>query len=82
VQIDVTVTDEEFDILAEWYDAGVRMAEVIDQEKNSVPVSGDQRQGAFASPSYIELFGKPEHPSELAAHRCIGWRPAPHSAPY
>jgi DNA-binding transcriptional LysR family regulator len=82
VQIDVTVTDEEFDIVAEGYDAGVRLGEVIDQDMIAVAVSGDQRQGAFAAPSYIERFGKPEHPSELAAHRRIGWRPAPHSAPY
>jgi DNA-binding transcriptional LysR family regulator len=78
VQVDVTVTDEEFDIVAEGYDAGVRLGEVIDQDMIGVPVSGDQRQGAFAAPSYIERFGKPEHPSD----RCIGWRPAPHSAPY
>ncbi|CDZ30160.1 LysR family transcriptional regulator [Neorhizobium galegae] len=82
VQVDVTVTDEEFDIVAEGYDAGVRLGEVIDQDMIAVPVSGDQRQGAFAAPSYIDRFGKPEHPSELSAHRCIGWRPAPQSAPY
>jgi DNA-binding transcriptional LysR family regulator len=82
VQVDVTVTDEEFDIVAEGYDAGVRLGEVIDQDMIAVPVSGDQRQGAFAAPSYIERFGKPQHPSELAAHRFIGWRPAPRSAPY
>jgi DNA-binding transcriptional LysR family regulator len=82
IQIDVTVTDEEFDIVAEGYDAGVRLGEVIDQDMIAVPVSGEQRQGAFAAPSYIERFGKPEHPSELSAHRCIGWRPTPRSAPY
>lgn len=82
VELDVTVTDEEFDIVAEGYDAGVRLGEVIDQDMIAVPVSGEQRQGAFAAPSYIERFGKPEHPSELSAHRCIGWRPAPNRAPY
>jgi DNA-binding transcriptional LysR family regulator len=82
VQIDVTVTDEEFDIVAEGYDAGVRLGEVIDQDMIAVPVSGEQRQTAVAAPSYIERFGKPSHPSELAQHRCIGWRPAPQTAPY
>jgi len=82
IQIDVTVTDQEFDIVAEGYDAGVRLGEVIDQDMIAVPVSGEQRQGAFAAPSYIERFGKPDHPSELSAHRCIGWRPSPRSAPY
>lgn len=82
ILIDVTVTDEEFDIVAEGYDAGVRLGEVIDQDMIAVPVSGEQRQGAFAAPSYIERFGRPQHPSELPTHRCIGWRPAPHSAAY
>ncbi|SCW76888.1 DNA-binding transcriptional regulator, LysR family [Rhizobium mongolense subsp. loessense] len=82
VQIDLSVTDEEFDIVAEGYDAGVRLGEVIDQDMIAIPVSGEQRQIAVAAPSYIERFGKPSHPSELAQHRCIGWRPAPHTAPY
>jgi DNA-binding transcriptional LysR family regulator len=82
VQIDVNVTDEEFDIVAEGYDAGVRLGEVIDQDMIAIAVSGEQRQTAVAAPSYIERFGRPSHPSELAQHRCIGWRPAPHTAPY
>lgn len=82
VQIDVTVTDAEFDIVAEGYDAGVRLGEVIDQDMIAVPVSGEQRQLAVASPSYIARFGKPLHPAELGGHRCIGWRPAPQTAPY
>lgn len=82
VQLDVTVTDEEFDIVAEGYDAGVRLGEVIDQDMIAVPVSGEQRQTVVAAPAYIERFGKPSHPSELAQHRCIGWRPAPQTAPY
>lgn len=82
VRIDVTVTDEEFDIVAERYDAGVRLGEVIDEDMIAIPVSGEQRQTAVAAPSYIARFGMPAHPSELARHRCIGWRPAPHTAPY
>jgi len=82
VQIDVTVTDEEFDIVAEGYDAGVRLGEVIDQDMIAIQVSGEQRQLAVASPAYIERFGKPLHPSDLVRHRCIGWRPSPFAAPY
>jgi DNA-binding transcriptional LysR family regulator len=82
VQIDVTVTDDEFDIVAEGYDAGVRLGEVIDQDMIAVPVSGPQRQTAVAAPSYIARFGRPSHPTELPRHRCIGWRPAPRAAPY
>lgn len=82
VQLDITVTDEEFDIVAEGYDAGVRLGEVIEQDMIAVSVAGDERQLAVCAPRYRERFGAPSHPSELAAHRCIGWRPAPKVAPY
>jgi DNA-binding transcriptional LysR family regulator len=82
VKLHITVTDEEFDIVAEGYDAGVRLGEVIAQDMIAVPVSGEQRQLAVASRSYLERFGLPSHPRELAARRCIGWRSGPHVAPY
>jgi len=82
IQLDITVTDEEFDIVAEGYDAGVRLGEVIDEDMIAVPVAGDERQIAVCSPAYRDRFGLPSHPAELAQHRCIGWRPAPKVAPY
>ena len=82
IRIDVVVTDDEFDIVAEGYDAGVRLGEVIEQDMIAVPVSGQQRQLAVAAPSYLAARGRPAHPRELVAHRCIGWRPAPKVAPY
>ncbi|UIJ71856.1 LysR family transcriptional regulator [Aurantimonas sp. HBX-1] len=82
VALDITVTDEEFDIVAEGFDAGVRLGEVIEQDMIAVPVAGDERQLAVCAPSYRARFGVPSHPSELATHACIGWRPAPKSAPY
>ncbi|RWO94060.1 MAG: LysR family transcriptional regulator [Mesorhizobium sp.] len=82
VQIDITVTDEEFDIVAEGYDAGVRLGEVIEQDMIAVSVAGDERQLAVCAPAYRDRFGAPSHPRELAGHRCIGWRRAPKVAPY
>ena len=75
VQLDVTVTDEEFDIVAAGFDAGVRLGEVIEQDMVAVPASGDQRQLVVASPSYLDRHGVPSHPRELVNHCCIGWRP-------
>ncbi len=82
IQLDITVTDEEFDIVAEGYDAGVRLGEVIDEDMIAVSVAGDERQLAVCSPAYRDGFGLPSHPADLAAHRCIGWRPSPKAAPY
>lgn len=82
VTIDVTVTDEEFDIVAAGYDAGVRLGEVIEQDMIAIPITGDQREIAVAAPTYIARHGMPSHPRELVDHRCIGWRRAPNVAPY
>lgn len=82
VKLHVTVTDEEFDIVAEGYDAGVRLGEVIAQDMIAIPVSGDLRQLAVASPDYLADSGIPHHPRDLANHRCIGWRAGLHVAPY
>ncbi|CAM5647662.1 HTH-type transcriptional regulator PgrR [Mycolicibacterium aubagnense] len=82
VKLDITITDEEFDIVAEGYDAGVRLGEVIEQDMVAVPVSAEQRQCAVASPAYLSRRGVPLHPRDLTGHVCIGWRPRPDTAPY
>lgn len=82
VKLDITITDEEFDIVEEGFDAGVRLGEVIEQNMIAVPVSPEQRQCAVASPRYLGRCGAPRHPRELTGHACIGWRPRPDTAPY
>ena len=44
VTIDVTVTDDEFDIVAAGYDAGVRLGEVIEQDMVAIPITDNQRE--------------------------------------
>jgi DNA-binding transcriptional LysR family regulator len=82
VRLDILVTDDPFDIVAQGFDAGVRLGEVIEQDMIAVPVSGLQRQMVVASPAYLARNGTPTHPRDLLAHRCIGWRPAPGVSPY
>lgn len=82
IQLDVTITDDEFDIVAAGYDAGVRLGEVVELDMVAVAVTGDQKQVTVASPGYLAKHGAPAHPRDLTRHRCIGWRPAPEVAPY
>lgn len=82
VTLDIVVTDEEFDIVAAGYDAGVRLGEVIEKDMIAIPLTGKQREMVVSSPSYLAANGIPVHPRELMHHRCIGWRPAPDVAPY
>ncbi len=82
ITLDVTVNDEEFDIVAAGFDAGVRQGEVIEQDMVAVPVTGPQRELAVASPAYLAAHGRPGHPRELVGHRCICWRMTPAMAPH
>lgn len=83
ITMDVTVTDEEFDIVAEGFDAGVRLGNVIAQDMIAVPVGRrQQREAVVASPKYLGDHQVPLHPRDLIHHRCIGWRPTPNAAPY
>ena len=82
VTLDITVTDDEADIVGAGFDAGVRLGEVIEQDMVVIPITGPQRQVVVATPDYLTRHGTPMHPRELVAHRCIGWRPAPGVAPY
>lgn len=82
ITLDVTVTDDESDIVAAGFDAGVRLGEVIEQDMVAIPLTGPQREVVVATPAYLAEHGMPAHPRELAAHRCIGWRPSPEVAPY
>ena len=82
IELDITVTDEEFDIVDQGYDAGVRLGEVIAQDMIAVPVSAAQRQVAVASQDYLARHRTPQHPQQLIEHRCIGWRKGPGLSPY
>lgn len=76
ITIDITVTDDMFDILAAGFDAGVRLGEVIEQDMVAVPLTKEEREEVVvATPGYFQVHGTPRHPRELVHHRCIGWRP-------
>ncbi|ARQ56424.1 UNVERIFIED_ORG: DNA-binding transcriptional LysR family regulator [Rhizobium etli] len=82
VKLDITITDEEFDIVEAGFDAGVRLGEVIEQDMIAIAVSQEQRQCPAVSPAYIKRHSRPRHPRDLQSHACIGWRPRPDTAPY
>ncbi len=82
VQLEVDVGDAPLDIVAEGYDAGIQLSEVIERDMIAVPVSGDVRLVVVGAPSYFSRHPKPAHPRDLVAHECIAWRPAPGAPPY
>ena len=62
------------DIVADRFDAGVRLGNTIDKDMIAVPIGPPLRMAVVASPSYFESHPKPRTPQDLTAHRCINQR--------
>lgn len=62
------------DIVAERFDAGVRLGEQVAQDMIAVRIGPDFRQCVVGAPAYFKRYGKPKTPLELTEHRCIGLR--------
>jgi DNA-binding transcriptional LysR family regulator len=53
VALDIVSEDRLIDIIAEGFDAGVRLRESVPQDMIAVPFGGDARFLAVASPAYL-----------------------------
>lgn len=82
VTLDLVVSDAAADIVAEGYDAGIQLGEVIDRDMVAVPVTGDIRMTVVGAPAYFARHAKPTHPRDLVHHACINWHAAPNSPAY
>jgi DNA-binding transcriptional LysR family regulator len=74
VEVDLVTNGRLVDIVAEGFDAGVRLSEFVPQDMIRVAFGGDIRFLAVAAPAYLEAFGVPATPDDLQAHRCIRQR--------
>jgi DNA-binding transcriptional LysR family regulator len=62
------------DIIADQFDAGIRLGEKIEQDMIALKVGPDLRMAVVAAPSYLARYGVPQHPRDLVKHRCINYR--------
>lgn len=62
------------DIVAERYDAGVRLGEQVAKDMISVRIGSDFRMAIVAAPSYFAGRLRPRTPRDLTDHACINLR--------
>jgi DNA-binding transcriptional LysR family regulator len=62
------------DIVAERFDAGIRLGEQVAQDMIAVRIGPDFKQCVVGAPSYFARHGKPATPHALTEHRCIALR--------
>ncbi|TPW31962.1 LysR family transcriptional regulator [Pararhizobium mangrovi] len=70
------------DIVAERFDAGVRLGEQLSEGMIAVRVGPDFRMLAVAAPGYLEGRDAPETPQDLTDHACINLRLSTHGGLY
>lgn len=72
VAVELVVDDRLVDIVAERFDAGVRLGERVERDMVAVPIGGKQRMVAVGAPAYFARHGRPRHPRDLVALRAVG----------
>ncbi len=62
------------DIVADRFDAGVRLGDTIDKDMIAIPIGPKLRMAAVASPDYFTRYPIPKTPHELTEHVCVNQR--------
>ncbi len=62
------------DIVADRFDAGVRLGDTIDKDMIAVPIGPPVRMAVVAAPAYFAAHPKPRNPRDLVDHNCINMR--------
>jgi DNA-binding transcriptional LysR family regulator len=74
IEVEVAIEDRFVDIVAEGYDAGVRLTEAIERDMVQVRLTDPFRFVVVGAPSYLAKHGTPEKPQDLLRHECITFR--------
>lgn len=74
IKVEIIVDYGLTDIVAEGYDAGVRLGEQVAKDMIAVRIGPDMRMAVVGSPDYFERHPVPKTPQDLTVHNCIGIR--------
>jgi DNA-binding transcriptional LysR family regulator len=74
ISLDLSFTDALTDIVAEHFDAGIRIGERIERDMIAVRITDELPLVVAGSPAYFAQRGKPKTPGDLVAHDCIRTR--------
>ncbi|WP_434713341.1 LysR family transcriptional regulator [Rhizobium sp. YTUHZ045] len=74
INVEIIVDYGLTDIVAERYDAGVRLGEQVAKDMIAVRIGPDMRMAVVGAPAYFERRPKPLRPQDLMDHNCINLR--------
>ena len=82
VEVEVQVENRFVNIVAEGFDAGIRLSEAIERDMVQVRLTDPGRFVVAAAPTYLARRGTPQRPEDLLHHDCLCVRSSPSSARY
>ncbi|SEE66662.1 transcriptional regulator, LysR family [Rhizobiales bacterium GAS188] len=74
IHVEIVVDYGLTDIVAEGYDAGVRMGEQVAKDMIAVRIGPEMRMAVVGSPAYFEHHTIPRSPQDLTSQKCINMR--------
>src|SRR5246127_3382548 len=74
IRVEIIVDYGLTDIVAERYDAGIRLGEQVAKDMIAVRIGPDLRMAVVGAPSYFTRRSRPKKPQDLTAHDCINLR--------
>lgn len=74
LRLELVIADGFSNIVADGCDAGIRLGQSLAEHVVAVPVSPMLDMSVVATPAYFARHGKPQAPSDLVRHNCLGYR--------
>lgn len=74
INVEITTDYTMTDIVADRYDAGVRLGGHVAKDMLAVKISPDLRMAVVGTPEYFKKYAIPNRPEELENHNCINRR--------
>ena len=71
MHVDLVTEGRLVDIVAEGFDLGVRVADLVPSDMIAVSLGRPQRYAVVGAPAYFKKRGRPRVPSDLVTHPCI-----------
>ena len=74
IVVEILIDPALTNIVAQQFDAGIRLGESLEKDVVAVPVTGQLRMAVVGTPHYFASHPAPSTPHDLRKHRCIIFR--------
>ena len=74
VVLDVSLDDAMIDLIAQGYDAGIRLGESVEKDMVAIRLTPQITWSVVGAPSYFANTGRPKTPEDLVHHQAIRYR--------